>query len=282
MNARQANDLAMLKRVNDFVTSTPPAPPLATPPAALPQLITQLQDAITKADTAASTQGSGSTKITTTQRAALRRTLRTRYLIPIRHIARVLSKTTPGLDDIVQLPKKVASEAALLAAAKATVIDVTPYQAAFVAKGLAPDFITQLNAAIAAVEQAADTSMTAQRQKITATADLQAAITDGRDTVISIGHVVQTACDQDKVNGPATRTAWDHIQHVHGASAAPLSILAPSAPSTTSSDTTSSTVSTSTSSSVSPTPSTPTVTATTASTTASSGVSPAPTPGGTQ
>ena len=228
MNARQSTDLAMLERVHDFITATPPAPPLATPPAALPSLITQLEDAIARAKQAASTQGAGTTKVTTAQRAALRRTLRTRYLIPIRHIARILARTTPGLDSIVQLPRKVVSEATLLAAAKAVIIDVTPYQAQFIAKGLAPDFIQQLTAAIAAVEQAAETNVTAQRQKVTSTVDLKAALTDGRDLVISIGHVIQTACDQDQVNGPATRSAWAHIQHVHRVGSAPLSILTPS------------------------------------------------------
>jgi len=238
MNARQSNDLAMLKRVYDFVTSTPPAPPLAAHPAGLPQLVTQLKDTIAKADAAASLQGSGNTKVTTTQRAALRRTLRTRYLVPIRHVARVLGRTTPGLDGIVQLPKKVVSEPTLLAAAKAAVIDVTPYQADFIAKGLAPDFIAQLNSAIAAVEQAADTNITAKRQKLTATTDLKASLTDGRDIVVSIGHVVQAACDQDKVAGPATRSAWSHIQHVHNASAAPIPVTTPSSDSATTSTTT--------------------------------------------
>ena len=241
MNARQSNDLAMFKRVHDFITSTPPAPPLSPPPAALPQLVTQLADAITRIETAASTQGSGTSKVTTAQRVALRRTLRTRYLIPIRHIARILAKTTPGLGGIVQLPKKAASEAALLAAAKATVIDVTPYQADFIAKGLASDFIAQLNNAIAAVEQAADANVSAKRQKITSTADLKAATDDGRDTVVSIGHVVQTACDQDKIYGPATRIAWEHIQHLSGVGAAPIPILAPSvAPASPTTSTTSS------------------------------------------
>lgn len=228
MNARQSNDLAVLKRVYDFVTSTPPAPPLAIPSPVLTQLVAQLQERITQAEDAASAQGSGNSKVTTSQRAALRRTLRTRYLIPIRHIARVLAKTTPGLDNIVQIPKKGASEVTLIAAAKAAVIDVTPYQAAFVSKGLAADFVAQLTAAIATVEQAADTNVAAKRQKLTATATLKSAISDGRDIVISIGHVVQTACDQDKVNGPATRIAWTHIQHVNNASAAPIPVIAPS------------------------------------------------------
>lgn len=224
MNARQTTDLATLKRVYDFITSTPPAPPLATPPAALPFLTAQLRTAITKAERAASQQGSGSGQMTTAQRAALRRTLRMRYLVPLRHIARVLAKTMPGLENVVQVPKKGCSETALLAAAQATLREVTPYEAAFVARGLAADFRAQLATAIATVEAAAHTNLAARRQQITATAELKAAIDDGRDLVISIGYVIQIACDHDFVNGPATRETWARIQHVRGATAVPLPV----------------------------------------------------------
>lgn len=224
MNSRQIRNLTLFKRVYDFVTSTPPAAPLAPPSDPLIQLTAQLQDAIAQAEDAAGIQQSGNTKVTTSQYAGLRRTLRTRHMIPIRHVARVLAKTTPGLDNLVQLPSKSASNAALLAAAHAAVTDVVPYQTAFIAKGLATDFISKLATAISALEQAADASVAAKRQKFTATSTLASAMANGRDIVISIGHVVQEACDQDPASGAATRDAWELIQRIHSGSAAPLPV----------------------------------------------------------
>lgn len=208
MQANHRTKLDTFHRVLEFVDSDRPT--LANAPPGYAIQVKALRDAVTAITTASQDRGSGSPGYTSTQRRALRVTLRGK-LLHLRRVSRVLERSVVGMPQLVNLPKKVASEQALLDAARGAVQDVTPYKDNFVSKGLPENFLDDITGSLQQISDAKAAVAAAQRRRAAARGTLQAAIQAGDDAVTCIDGVVRQACAEDQVNGQSTLTAWNAI-----------------------------------------------------------------------
>ncbi len=133
----------------------------------------------------------------------------------MRHIARVIERTVPGIPHVINLPRKLASEQSLIAAAKAALDDVKPYSELFIEKGLPADFETQLAGAISAVEAGKHAEVTATARRVNARMAIRTALQRGRDIVHCLDAVVRRCCKADTVDGAAILTEWESARRVH-------------------------------------------------------------------
>lgn len=216
MQRRQFDTLEAARRAYDILTATPPAPPLATMPDTFTQQVQALGATIARLDAQVAAQSTARSAITDTVSGAneAARELRTHHLAAIKSVAQLLVRgpsgdaLSPGFADSLQVPN-VKSHTALLAAAATTAQVVTPHKDLFVARGLPADFIDQLTAQATTLRQAIQASSTAKATRASATKDLKQLVQELRGTVRVLELGVTKACKADRVNGPATKAAWD-------------------------------------------------------------------------
>lgn len=207
MNSLEIRRLEMLIRVRDFGAARsalfPPASHggqlFTTVSAVVAELRGHAADQASK--TSASQEGTATKAVA---RAALIETLEA-----INLTARAMSLTTPGMDDKFRLPRSHADQA-LIAAARAFAEQAVPLKAQFILRELPETFIENLNAEIAAFEQAISTRNQKTGSQLEATASIDDAIDRGMQAVHELNAVVQNKFRDDK---PAL-AAWTSARHV--------------------------------------------------------------------
>lgn len=212
MNATKKKEFESLRRVDNFANSA--WPPLASLHQGFYDQLEIVRSAISDVDHLFTEQQSGAYAKSVKRRAQLRAQLRTLHLQPMRKISRVLSRETAGMPRIVNLPHHNAQEQVLVASAKATLEDATPYRDRFIARGAAPDFLDKLQNAIAAVEQARDDSNALRARVAKTTAGIEEALVRGRDAVRCMDTVVRVSCAADPLHGERTLAAWENASRV--------------------------------------------------------------------
>jgi len=99
----------------------------------------------------------------------------------------------------------------LLDVARAAERDLAPYQQEIVNRGFPEDFLTQLQGAIAAVEQVHSANATARQVQAKARGELLLGMQMALDAVRCLDIVVRRACDGDPSAGEGPLAAWNAI-----------------------------------------------------------------------
>ncbi len=132
-----------------------------------------------------------------------------RRMEAISRTARVMAFTMPGLDDKFRLPRGVTDQA-LLTLARTFGNDAFPLKAEFIKRGLAADFIAELDEASNAFDTAINRKAQGRGKHVAATAAIDEMIERGLRVVREIGALVRNTYDAD----PSTLAAWESASHV--------------------------------------------------------------------
>ena len=213
MKATQRKKLATFVKAITFIETHPPI--LANAPPGFAKQVGTLTTVVATISQLAPDRGSGKPAKAATQRAVLREALRVGQLLPLRAVARVIGKQVAGLPQLVNV-KKSAGTQALLDAAKATVRDLTPYEAQFIAEGMPVDFLAQLTARIQAVEAAGQANVVASMARTRARGALKQAFTQGNDALTLADGIIRHLCNADPILGPPTLMTWNTIVSPRG------------------------------------------------------------------
>lgn len=185
-----------------------------------------LESAINALETHASAQSSGQSgaRQGAAGKAAARDELM-RDLEAISRTARSMALTTPGLDDKFRTPHNKSNQD-MLAAARAAAADALPLKAEFIRRGMPADFLEDLAADIAAMEQAISQKARGTESHIAATAAIDTEVEHGMTAVRQLDAVVRNTFASD----PAALAAWSSASHVERT---PRTGPAPASPGTT-------------------------------------------------
>lgn len=207
MNNLEIRRLEMLTRVRDFGAVRAALFPPASHGG---QLFANVSTVVDELEGHASnqTQQAGASREGTTTKAVARAAL-TEALEAINLTARAMSLTTPGLDDQFRLPRSRADQS-LLAAARAFAEEADPLKAQFILRAMPDTFVEDLNADIAAFEQAISARNESTGSQVEATAAIDDAIDRGMQAAQELHAVVQNKLRDDK---PAL-AAWTSARHV--------------------------------------------------------------------
>jgi hypothetical protein len=126
----------------------------------------------------------------------------------INRTARAMAITMPGLDDKFRLPLNQGTQA-WIASARAFAQDVVPFKAEFIRRGLPSSFVEDLNANIAAFEDALNHRAQKAGERVAARAALDEAIERGLNAVRELDAIVKNIFRDD----PATLAAWTSASH---------------------------------------------------------------------
>ena len=177
------------------------------------ELLAQLNAVITELEGHTATQSAGTraakegTALKAIARAALREDLEA-----ISRTARVMSFTTPGLDDKFRLPRN-AGDQAWLAAARSFSQDAAPLEAEFTRRGMPTNFLEDLTADIKAFEDATSKRTQKTGERIAATVAIDDAIDRGMNAVRELDAIVQNVFR----DGPAALAEWTSASHTERA-----------------------------------------------------------------
>jgi hypothetical protein len=133
-------------------------------------------------------------------------------MVSVNRTARSMSRTMPGMEEKFRLPPN-RDGVMWLAAARAFTAEAEPLADEFVRRNMAPDFIDDLKARILAVVQADDAQQKAESARIEATANLAAAIQQGRADVRELDAIVRNTY----AGNEAELAAWESASHVERA-----------------------------------------------------------------
>jgi hypothetical protein len=177
------------------------------------QLFTALRGIIAELDGHASSEvsGRGFARQGTTTRAAARHAL-TEDLQAIRRTARAMADDVTGLDDKFRMPPDQ-NDQLLLNAARAFATDAAPLSAQFIAHELPADFLADLDAGIAALEQAIDNQSSGVGDHVAAGAAIDDAINRGMITVRKLDAIVRNKYADDR----AVLAEWTSASHTERA-----------------------------------------------------------------
>ncbi|MBI3401478.1 MAG: hypothetical protein HY048_08665 [Acidobacteria bacterium] len=166
--------------------------------------------------------GRGAAREASRSKAAARAALR-EALGAISRTARALALDTPGLDNKFRLPFTYGGQA-LLNASRAFVQDARPLSAEFVAHGLPPAFLKDLDTAIQRFEAAIREHAAGIGARIAARTAIDAAIAAGLTAIQRLDAIVVNRLRDD----PATFAAWERARRVdqppHARNGAPPSV----------------------------------------------------------
>lgn len=203
------------RRVGGFLDTQ--APNIGT--AVAPPLRAKLDAAVQQLSTAAAAQESaaGSAKAATVNLKAQRVALYDNFLA---HIASVARSALKGSGDVGVLVVQVDDErtAGFLDKASAAADAAEKHQAEFVAHGFAPDFVTQLRAAIA---QIVATKVTQQTQATNRTLASRA-IRDADTAIRQAIGLIDTALRPMLKKDPALKAGWEASKLIHQTTVTPL------------------------------------------------------------
>jgi hypothetical protein len=186
------------EHANDFATNSLGA-----------QLFTTLAEIVTQLDGHAAAQASkgSSAKQGTTSRGQARQALR-EDLEAIHRTARAMADEVVGLDDKFRLPPP-GNDQLLLNAARAFAADAAPFSAQFIRHEMPADFLADLNADIAALEEAISEQSSGVGQRVAAGAAIDSTIDDGVATVRKLDAIVKNKY----ANNPAVLARWTSASH---------------------------------------------------------------------
>lgn len=207
MNNKNIRFLEMLIRVRQFCATRIGSFPADTRGGELLALIVA---AITEMEGHASAQDSGkraAKEKTTLKKVALKQ-LR-RDLEAVSRTARAMALATPGLGDKFQLSRS-ASVQACLSAARSFAANVEPLKAEFIRRGLAASFLEDLNAHIAALEEAINSKAEKMGARVAATVAVSDAAAHGFKAVRELNAIVRNLFRDD----PAALAEWESASHI--------------------------------------------------------------------
>lgn len=133
-------------------------------------------------------------------------------MVSVNRTARSMSWMMPGMEEKFRLPPN-RDGVMWLAAARAFTAEAEPLVDEFVRRNMSPDFIDDLKARILAVVQADDAQQKAESARIEATANLAAAIQQGRADVRELDAIVRNIY----AGNEAELAAWESASHVERA-----------------------------------------------------------------
>lgn len=206
MNDLDTNQLAALTRVRDFGAENP----TLFPPAKLAgQLLTTITTTVADLNTHATRHVTGSSQARqgTATKASARADLR-EDLEAINRTARVMALDIPGLDDKFRMPRN--SDQNLLTGARAIREEATAIKDDFLRFGMPEDFLEDLSANIAAVEQAITVQNQGLEQQTAGTAAKNEAIDRGMKVLRQLDAIMRNVLRDDV----ARLTAWITASHV--------------------------------------------------------------------
>jgi hypothetical protein len=176
-------------------------------------LATSLSSLITELDDHASAEASGvgSERQGTQTRAQAREALR-RDLEAISRTARAMAADVAGLEDKFRAPRSN-NDQQLLNAARAFANDAVPLTAQFVAHELPADFLTDLNADIAALESAINQQESGMVDHVAAAAAIDEAIAQGIEIIRKLDVIVKNKY----ANNPSVLAEWASASHTERA-----------------------------------------------------------------
>ena len=177
------------------------------------ELLTRLSGIITNLEQQSATQSSGLR--TAQQHATGKASARDEVFLDLRAIARTargMAIVTPGLEDKFRIPRDPKDQE-LLSAARAFATDAEPLKDEFIRRGLPADFLDDLNADIAAFEQAITGQMQGTETHVAATAAIDDLIDEGVRTMHELDPVIRNLFADD----PATLAQWFSARHVERA-----------------------------------------------------------------
>src|SRR5215813_6866078 len=158
-------------------------------------------------DTAQSV-GRGGVRESTVSKATTRATLY-EHLLAINVTARALALDTPGLETKFRMPRS-GTDQALLTAGRAFAVDAVPLAGEFQKHEMPANFIDELNADIAALEEAISGWARHGDSHVAATASLDATVERGIKAVQRLNAIVRNKFRDD----PAALAAWESASHV--------------------------------------------------------------------
>ena len=123
--------------------------------------------------------------------------------------ARALALDTPGLETKFRMPRS-GTDQALLTAGRAFAADAVPLAGAFQQHEMPANFIDELHADIAALEEALSGRARSRDAHVVATAALEATVERGSKAVQRLHAIVRNKFRDD----PAVLAAWESASHV--------------------------------------------------------------------
>jgi hypothetical protein len=127
----------------------------------------------------------------------------------ISRTARAIAITIPGLDDKFRMPRNVGAQK-LIAAARSFAKDAEPLKTEFIRRGLPADFLVDLNAKIAEVEQAIESRDQHTGAGVAATAAIDDAVERGMKAVRELDAVVRNTFRDE----PSALAEWTSARHI--------------------------------------------------------------------
>ncbi|HEY0320587.1 MAG TPA: hypothetical protein VGC66_06405 [Pyrinomonadaceae bacterium] len=130
----------------------------------------------------------------------------------ISRTARALSFSIPGLNEKFRLPRNQGAQS-WLTAGRAFAADALPIKANFIQLGMPATFLEDLNASIAAVDEAINHRGQVSGEGVAASAAIDEAIDDGMKIARELDAIVRNIFSND----PATLAAWTSARHIERA-----------------------------------------------------------------
>lgn len=207
MNNRYLRRYESFARVRDFGSQHADAFPATSPGGkqfkALNSVIKELDEYVVM-----QSSGKSSAVQSTTNKAAARAALR-EALLAISRNARAIALDTPGFADKFRLPSK-GSDQALINAARTIASDAAPVADAFIKNEMPDDFLAQLSARIAELEESMTSQNISRESQVAATAAIETAFDKGTKTVLQLNAVVRNKFADD----PSIMAEWERAVHV--------------------------------------------------------------------
>lgn len=175
------------------------------------QNFASIGEAVDEMEQSGAAQASGAGRQITMQKglalAELREDLRA-----VNRTARALAVDDSGVGELFRMPVGN-NEQNLLAAARAFLTNATPLKTQFIEFGLPADFLEDLQADIAAYEQAASEKSTTKSAKVSATASMGGSVEKGLNALRRLRAIVPNKYRDN----PAKLAAWTSASHVERA-----------------------------------------------------------------
>lgn len=207
MNANELKTYERLTRVRDFGTSHAAAFPDASLGG---QLFAEIDAVIAELTAQAATQNVGlsTAREGTSSKASARTALRER-LAAVSRTARAMAVDTPAIGKKFRMPSGTGDQV-LLNAARAFVTNATPLAEEFIKHELPENFLADLQADIAELEQAISARHQSTETHVSATAAIDAAFERGLNALRKLDAIVRNKFR----NEPIILAAWTSASHV--------------------------------------------------------------------
>lgn len=223
--------IEVYRRVQGFIAAHP-----LKPPATYGESVDLLDDVIANLEVQAGRQ-EGSRRLGLAETRQLKTyvaALRVEHLRPIAKIARAVLRNSPGIDVGTRLPDRGLPLEKLIATAAAFRAAALPYESTFVKHGCPPDFIAQLDAAVAKVKASVGARYELVRNRTGARAAMQGEAKRGRDAVEMLDGIVKRAFAGDS----AVFAEWRAVRKLHGIASASSGAPSAAGPARPTADTT--------------------------------------------